>query len=123
MLGERIKQARKNKGYTLVQLGDLIGISQPSLSAIESGKSIPMRKTQIALAKTLGDNFGEDWLDEYINADESPKSKKEIAQEMSVKEFLSLKFEGKNIKRSKKELEALSTLLDAEIERIEEDGY
>ena len=104
------------------QLGEIIGLSHASLSSLENGKTLPMRKTKIALAIALGDNFGEDWLDEHINStDPAPPTPKEIADNMSVKDFVSLKFGGKSGRRSRAEIDALTTLLDAEIERIKKE--
>lgn len=105
------------------QLGDKIGLTHSSLSQIENEVTNASKKTLIALAKALGDNFGESWLDEYINAEETPKSKKEIAQEMSIEEYLSLKFEGKDVRRSKEKIAAVKLILADEIEDIEKHGY
>jgi hypothetical protein len=78
--------------------------------------------TLIDLAEALGSNFGLAWLDEHLTGKELP-SKKEIVQDMSVKEFISLKFGAKNVRRSRKELEMLTDLLDAEVERIRREGF
>lgn len=122
VFAEKLKTARKNKGLTLKELGQIVDVSHASLSRLESGKSIPMRKTKIALAIALGDNFGEDWLDEHINSTEpAPPTPKEIADKMSVKDFVSLKFGGQTGRRSQAEIDALTTLLDAEIERIKKE--
>lgn len=123
MLGEKIKKARKAKKLTLVELGKLIGLTHAALSQIENEVAKPSRRTLISLAKELNTNFGDETLDEYLKADDTGKSKKEIADEMTVTEFVSLKFGGKSTRRSKQEIEMLTALLDAEIERIERDGF
>ena len=41
LLGKRIKQIRKNAGFTQEKLSELIGIETGSLSTIESGRSFP----------------------------------------------------------------------------------
>jgi len=41
LLGKRIKQIRKNAGFTQEQLSELVGIETGSLSSIESGHSFP----------------------------------------------------------------------------------
>ncbi len=41
LLGKRIKQIRKSKGYTQETLSELIGIETSSLSGIESGRFFP----------------------------------------------------------------------------------
>ncbi len=104
----------------------MIEVSHSSLSKLERGETLPMRKTKIALAKALGDNFGDATLDEFINAGEvAPPSKKEIVENMSAREFVSLKMGGKNGRRTRAEIDALTTMLDAEIERMkrEEELY
>lgn len=120
-LGSKIKVARNKKGFTLKELGEIIGITHSALSQIENDKTDPSKKTLIALANALNDNFGESWLDEYLNGHETPQSKKEIVKDMTVKEFVSLKFGGKPTRRSKAELEMLTKLLEAEIERLQND--
>lgn len=41
LLGKRIKEIRKFKGYTQEQLSELVGIETSSLSGIESGRFFP----------------------------------------------------------------------------------
>lgn len=126
MLGERIKIARKAKGFTQGDVAKATGvITQAALSKIEKGTVEPQRKTLIALARLLGSNFGEKWLDKEIAKSGTPEipSKKEVVEAMSVSEFLSLKFGGKQVRRSKTEAEMLAKLLDAEIARIKEEGW
>jgi transcriptional regulator with XRE-family HTH domain len=118
VFGEKVKIARKNKGFTMEQLAGLIDVSQSALSKLESGKSLPMRKTKIALAKALGDNFGEPELDQYINESETPKSKKEIIEESSVEEIFSIKFGGGSTRRTKEEILRLKRLLDRKMEQM-----
>lgn len=106
-----------------MELAELVEIKQASLSAIENGKSEPMQKTLIGLAKALDDNFGEPWLDEHLAGNDAPKSRREIAEEMSATEWLSLKFPGRPTKQTKAQAEALAKLLDAEVERIKREGF
>lgn len=122
VLGEQIKTARKKRGFTLKELGGKINLSHSALSQIENNKNEASRKTLIALAQTLNNNFGEKWLDEYIKQSESTLSKKEIVQDMTVQEFVSLKFpDGGKGRRTKTELDMLMKLLDAELERMREE--
>lgn len=44
-IGETIKQLRKQSGYTQIEFGEIIGITQTTLSHIESGKAIPHKST------------------------------------------------------------------------------
>ena len=53
LLGKRIKQIRKNAGYTQEQLSELIGIETGSLSTIESGRSFPSLVTLEKISQTL----------------------------------------------------------------------
>ncbi len=53
LLGKRIKQIRKNAGYTQEKLSELIGIETGSLSGIESGRSFPSLVTLEKIAKVL----------------------------------------------------------------------
>lgn len=121
VLGEKIRNARKKKGFTLKELGARINLTHSALSLIENNKNDAARKTLIALAKELNDNFGEFWLNEYLVENTSAPSKKELIEDMTVREFVSLKFGGKQTRKSRKELEMLTHLLDAEIERIKND--
>lgn len=123
-IGKKIKAERIRRGFTQTELGDLVGITHPSLSAIERGRTQPARKTLIALARILGTTFGEAWLEEHLASDEGPKSKREIAEELTARELISLKFGGETgRRRSTREAEMLAKLLDAEVERIRREGF
>lgn len=118
IFSENLKKARKNKGFTQKEIAELADISQSSYSDLERGETTPMRKTKIALAKVLGNNFGDSSLDEEINRAESPRSKKEIIEESSVDEIWSIKFGGGATRRSKEEILRLKKLLDREMEKM-----
>ena len=116
MFGERLKNARKNKGFTLKELGDIVEMSHGTLSRLERDETVPLRKNKIALAKALNDNFGDPSLDEHLNSGSpSPPSKREIAQNMSVEELITLKFGGAGETRTRAQMRALAQLLDSEI--------
>lgn len=51
MLGQRLKQWRKERKITLVELSELIGTANGALSAIETGKTKPSAETLASLAK------------------------------------------------------------------------
>jgi transcriptional regulator with XRE-family HTH domain len=51
-IGERIKYIRKLNNKNQIQFAEILGISQASLSEIESGKSRPMFDTLIILGST-----------------------------------------------------------------------
>jgi transcriptional regulator with XRE-family HTH domain len=52
-LGERLRQARELSGLTQAQLGEKIGIEQPSISAFETGSAMPELGTLKKLAQSL----------------------------------------------------------------------
>ena len=52
-LAQRLRQARKEKGYSQRDLGLLTGLSDKSISAYEKGKVIPPLEVLIRLAKEL----------------------------------------------------------------------
>lgn len=60
MVGQRIKRYRKHKGLTLVKLGEKLGITHGSLSALERGKSEPSASTITAFAENTDINIS--WL-------------------------------------------------------------
>jgi len=60
-LSDRIRLARERANLSQAQLARLCGISQPSLCALESGKSKSLRgKTLLRLAEALGQS--PEWL-------------------------------------------------------------
>ena len=54
LLGKRIKELRKAKGYTQEQLAELIDIETCSLSSIEIGRHYPSMPTIVKIAENLG---------------------------------------------------------------------
>lgn len=52
-LGARIRDARHARDMTMVQLAELLGVSQPAISQWESGVTPPGRDSLIKLAKIL----------------------------------------------------------------------
>ena len=53
-LGARIREFRKGRGFTMVELATEIGVSQPAVSQWETGKEPPGRENIKKLAKVLG---------------------------------------------------------------------
>ncbi len=53
LLGRRIKEIRKNNGYTQEQLSELIGIETSSLSGVESGRFFPSLHVLEKMANVL----------------------------------------------------------------------
>ena len=52
-LAKRLKQARKQAGYTQEQLAERIGVSRAAIARFEAGEIEPSLKTLILLADTL----------------------------------------------------------------------
>ena len=61
LLGERIRELRKSRGFTQEQFAELIEVEQKHVSRIELGKSFPtierLEKISLALNVTLRDIF------------------------------------------------------------------
>lgn len=57
--GEKIRAARKRKGLTQKQLGELCGIAEPTIRRYELGKLNPKMETLIKIAEPLGVNWDE----------------------------------------------------------------
>src|SRR6266568_47329 len=53
LLGNRIRELRKNKGLSQDQLSEVVGIHPKHLSRIELGKSFPYMETLEAIARAL----------------------------------------------------------------------
>jgi transcriptional regulator with XRE-family HTH domain len=53
-LGRRVQTLRKQRGWTQVELAELLGIDRSYLSEIETGKKDP----SLTILKTLSDGFG-----------------------------------------------------------------
>lgn len=53
-IGERIKQVRERNNLSTISFAKTLGISQPSLTALENNKSEPRAKTITALIDTYG---------------------------------------------------------------------
>lgn len=59
-MNERIKLVRKNEGLTLEKFGERIGITAPSCSNIENGKTNPSDQTIRSICREF--NVSEHWL-------------------------------------------------------------
>ncbi|MEQ1755393.1 MAG: helix-turn-helix domain-containing protein [Micropepsaceae bacterium] len=53
-LGARIREIRKGRGMTAIQLSNELGVSQPAISQWETGKEPPGRDSLTKLSKVLG---------------------------------------------------------------------
>ena len=52
-VGENIRRIRKDRGLTLKELGDMVGVSEAYIRAYESGRRNPKQQSLEALAKAL----------------------------------------------------------------------
>jgi len=59
LMGERIKQARKDKGYTLAALGEKISLTHGYLSNIENGNRQPSPEVLKSLSSVLNLSYSE----------------------------------------------------------------
>ncbi len=71
LLGNNIKKLREQKGFTQEKFCNLAMLEQPSLSNIETGKTLPNLTTIISIIKTLkvSPNSLFDFLDKYDEID------------------------------------------------------
>lgn len=53
LLGARIKEIRRKKGFTQEKLAELVGLETGSLSSIESGRNFPSLVTLDKISKVL----------------------------------------------------------------------
>lgn len=56
-VGENIRRIRKDRGLTLKELGELVGVSEAYIRAYESGRRNPKPSSLEALANALGVNI------------------------------------------------------------------
>ena len=78
LLGKRIKEIRKKRGYTQEKLAELAGIEIPSLSNIENGKNYPNNDTLEKISDALSIKPYELYMFEYY------KPKEELIREMTA---------------------------------------
>ena len=53
-VGERIKEIRKENGFSQQEFGKVLAVSQDTVSLWENGKSLPTAEFLIAMAQTFG---------------------------------------------------------------------
>ncbi len=53
LIGKRIQNLRKSKGYTQLQFSEMVGISTNYLSDVERGKSFPRLDKLVTIINTL----------------------------------------------------------------------
>jgi len=72
MVTFRIKQLRKNKGWTLEYLSELTGISTSQLQRIENNETMPTYDKVCEIAHALGAKLEE--VGEYHYIEKNPQS-------------------------------------------------
>ena len=53
-IGERIKEIRKENGFSQQEFGKVLAVSQDTVSLWENGKSLPTAEFLIAMAQAFG---------------------------------------------------------------------
>ena len=110
---DRLIELRKHLGLTQARLGQLVGLSDGSVSRIESGQTIIGDKHIKLICGTLGIN--ETWL----KTGEGPMFTEEIpGQKQLLEAFRQLSPGGR-----KTAIKVAEVLLDSEAERAFEEGY
>lgn len=85
-IGERLRQARKNKDLSMAKLEKISGITSGNISEIENGKILPSTKAIIALCEAL--DITPNWLllgKEDIQNKENPMSFSEFEKKVKEK--------------------------------------
>lgn len=88
LLGKRLRELRKEKGWTQEKLGDMVNVTKVSICCYESGTRIPTMDTFLSLIKVF--NIDPNYLlgyDKYIVSD----SKEDYGMHASVEEIALLK--------------------------------
>jgi len=70
VVGKRVQKYRKQKGLTQERLAELIGIDTISLSKIETGRNYPTSENITKLARVLGVNVYELFVDDALKTNE-----------------------------------------------------
>lgn len=75
LLGLRIKELRKVKGFTQEELAEKLNIETRQLSKLETGKHYPSFETVVALLKTFDMTFEELTTIDHLDTVENIKQK------------------------------------------------
>ncbi len=75
LLGLRIKELRKAKGFTQEELAEKLNIETRQLSKLETGKHYPSFETVVALLKTFDMTFEELTTFDHLDTVENIKQK------------------------------------------------
>lgn len=106
MIGQKIKELRKSRKLTQVQLAKIIGLSQSSIGMIETGKQEVGRKTLVKFADFFGVTV------DYLLSDETlADDKKEELNKESQIDTIAAHLEDKNLTPQK--IKLLKNYIDA----------
>lgn len=76
LIGEEIRELRKQKKMSQAEFGRLLGIKGNTLSDIERGVRAPTKRLLMLLQTRFHVSFGEDWTQETLSVSEGPVSYK-----------------------------------------------
>lgn len=114
-LAKKIREVRIERRLTQGDLADKMGVSQPFISKIEKGESLPEQKTLIRLAEAL--DVEEDYFDEQLKSVEESavgsKSDEILNRLKNIETMVKSKY-------SQGELLSLSALSSDEKEKVKE---
>lgn len=106
-IGEQIKKARQNRGYTQQELADILGVAKNTVTGYERGNRAPDALKIKAIAKALG--VTGNWLMECEHEDElSPVASEEAL--MIARKYDMLDLSGQTLVR---------LVVDHETERVQ----
>ncbi|EDT87304.1 XRE family transcriptional regulator [Clostridium botulinum] len=94
-LGEKIRSIRKKKGYSILQIKELTGLSKSTISELENDKSSPTAETLQKIATALNvhvsdffndskETLSED-MNHYYEAEQQKHSRRSFADEIEFK--------------------------------------
>ena len=90
-LGKRIKELRKQKGFTQEKLAELINMEQNSISIIESGRNFPtlvtLEKIANILEVNLSDFFNYEYLDDIELVKQSVQTDLQIMNDNQIRQI------------------------------------
>lgn len=88
-LGKRIKELRKQKGFTQEQVAEMIDLEQNTISVIESGRNFPTLVTLEKIAKVLNvelsDFFNYSYLDDIDKVKQFTQEKLQQMNEEQIR--------------------------------------
>lgn len=108
-LGTTIRDIRKAKGYSIMKLKELTGLSKSTISEIENDKSSPTTATLEKIAKALDISINELFED---NDAELQKAEDKISEYTDENKMFFSKFEKLNPTAKKQLLKIIETFED-----------